>query len=361
MTENIHVVYMRSDLSDEYSQHTAASMVSVMEHCSKPVVFHIIHEEKISSNNPINLELNLILFEELVSKYGAKILYHDANLTDGIERCMNPDALKRFPRILLARIFLPELLPDVDCVVSLGTDVIVKTDLSKIIEFMSGEDSCAAAMDRMTLNLIQNNLVAFSTPYGQYTQTHEIKQDKYICTDVVVLNLAYIRKNRLLPDAALKYMNKYNDIILGDQDIINATLGETMKIIPPQFGLMPYIASSIQSVETLDTIIRESKTNYPQGYILHYAGQVKPWKGYYSKYDLEYWYYLSKTPWGDNGKAFELMSTVLKTGDEILNTPLQYIWSHPLKEKIKILFNLSIGLWIGLFKQYWKQYVTHKI
>lgn len=350
---------MRSDLSDEYSQHTAASMVSVMEHCSKPVVFHIIHEEKISSNNPINLELNLILFEELVSKYGAKILYHDANLTDGIERCMNPDALKRFPRILLARIFLPELLPDVDCVVSLGTDVIVKTDLSKIIEFMSDEDSCVASMDNWMLYVNHKNLDVFSNAYGEYAKKHGIKDDKYICTDVAVFNLKYLRHRKILPMNALKYINKHNDILLGDQDIINAVLHDSIKILPTQFMLTPYNPFSTE--EYIERAIIESHESNPQGYILHYAGGGKPWKGYYSKYDIEYWYYLSKTPWGDNGKVIELMSNVLKTSDEILSMPLQYIWSHTFKEKIRLLFNLSIGLWIGLFKQYWKRYITHEI
>lgn len=359
MRDEVHVVYMRSDLSDEYSQHTAASMVSVLEHCSKPVVFHIIHEEKRSSKNPINLESNLKLFECLVSKYGAKIQYHDANLTDGIEKCMNPDALKRFPRILLARIFLPDLLSDVDRVVSLGTDVIVKTDLAKLIELMSDENSCAAAMDNWMLHVNQNNLDVFSNAYGEYARNNKIMNDKYICTDVAIFNLSYIRDNALLPAQALRYINNHNDILLGDQDILNAVLHDSIKILPAQFMLTPY--NPFTADNDVERAIINSYNSTPPGYILHYAGENKPWKGYYSKYDMEYWHYLSKTPWGEDGKAIETMSTVLKTADEILNTPLQYIWVHPIKEKITILFNLSIGLWIGLFKQYWKRYITHEI
>ena len=58
----VHVAIIRYNLADSYNRHTAAAMVSMMENCSRPIVFHIVHEDRISFKDKKSAEQNIIKY-----------------------------------------------------------------------------------------------------------------------------------------------------------------------------------------------------------------------------------------------------------------------------------------------------------
>lgn len=82
MDNIVHVAIIRSDLSDDYNRHAGATMMSVIENCSVPVIFHIIHEEKNSDRNPEMRDFNIKKYEELVKRGGGKVYFHNVDLPE---------------------------------------------------------------------------------------------------------------------------------------------------------------------------------------------------------------------------------------------------------------------------------------
>ena len=84
MIEKVHVALIRNNLSDDYNRHTAATMMSVLDNCSSPVVFHILHEEKNSYINKSDADENIDKFRKMVTKYDSEIHIHNVTLPEWI-------------------------------------------------------------------------------------------------------------------------------------------------------------------------------------------------------------------------------------------------------------------------------------
>ena len=84
--------------------------MSVIENCSVPVIFHIIHEEKNSDRNPEMRDFNIKKYEELVKRGGGKVYFHNVDLPEWINEKEIPAIRGRLP-VGFYRFYLPELLP----------------------------------------------------------------------------------------------------------------------------------------------------------------------------------------------------------------------------------------------------------
>lgn len=352
MTQDVvHVAYLRDNLADDYSRHMAASMVSVLTNCSKQVHFHIIcgNSENCRQNND-----NIHKYKQLIEEYNAKITYYPAHHLEEFVTHVHPLARKSWPLVQMEKFYFTDYFPDLSWIISIGSDVIVNTDLAITLERVSKiNKGLFGVHDTLTEISIKENRLVFGIGRSEYDVIHNINQSNYVNDDILIWNLDYIREKKLLPEKATEYISKYNDLLISET-AVNAIFSDHIYLLPKRYNLLALY-------DDVDEVLSEPNSLNTEGYLLHYQGSPKPWDEFYGETNSDYWYYLSKTPWGEGKKVFELQMRAMKTPSEILNSPLQYIWSHPLKEKIKILFNLSIGLWIGLFKQYWKQYVTHKI
>lgn len=330
MYDKIDVVIVRWDLSDDYNRHTAATMVSVLENCSKPVVFHILHEEKNSFVNREKAEENIMKYYELIQDTEAEILFHNVILPEWVN-AQNIHILKKgaLP-IGLYRLFLTELLPNVDRVVSLGSDMIVKTDLANFITLLPNSYSLAGSYDvgmDFFIKHPNNNL-------SKYYRSMGVDLKSYVNADVLIFNLKKIREHYSLPDAAKNYFHKHPEVALLEQDALNVVFKNDIFILDSRYNIA---AGYGRTEKGVDHVNKLNSTENNIGYIIHYVGSGKPWNEYLSELDLEYWHYLAKTPWANDGKIVDFMWHVLRTTDEQIYNPEKLLYKYPIKRKIQIL------------------------
>lgn len=334
--DKIHVAIIRYNLADDYNRHTGATMASVMENCSVPVVFHILHEEKVSFQNRKAAEENIKKYHELVGRYSCDVEFHNVVLPEWITD-ENIPGMKKFGGIGTGfyRFYYSYFLPN-EKIVSLGSDVIVETDLKDFVEYLPNEYSIAGVRDIGMFNKKQIH---------QYYRDTDMDFNKYVNADVLIMNMKKINENKILPKKALDHLKKYPTVPYLEQDIFNGLFSKDMFLLDQRWNLYA------SNPEVVDKEFMRLNGDLKDGYIFHYAGAAKPWDKYVSKYDMRYHYYSSLTPWGDSGKAFDLIPQ-LTTVDEFISNIDYYIWQYQIMDKIKYLWKLTIPTYIKLIKHY---------
>ena len=182
--------------------------------------------------------------------------------------------------------------------------------------------------------------------------------DSYVNADVLIFNLKKIRCEKTLPDKAIEYLQKHQDTPFLEQDIFNSIFYDEKIILPSRYNTFSGLGFGKEWVETI--ISKENNSDTFSDYILHFAKNVKPWNEYVSKYDMEYWYYLSLTPWGKDGKVFHLMPQALASADDVIQDIDKYIWRYSLKEKIKKIWHLFIPLYGKIGARYLQDLMKSK-
>lgn len=336
----VDVVYSRVDLADTYNRHMAASMMSVMKHCSKKVNFHILHDERISFKNKVNCDINIQLLKDMVFDYGCNVYFHHVELPDWVYTLDT----KRWHPVVYYKFFLPDFIQHSSCVVLLGTDVIVKTDLSQLVLSMPSEYSYAGVLWKNVAGLVSRGWV----------HRNKLRLKSYGCDFgsavigcVMIFNLEKIREKQTLPNMALNCLKEHFDLGLVDEEVFNIIFHNDIYYLPPRYNVFLPSRTMVRSV------FREDITN---DCILHYAGPIKPWQSYSSKLDLEYWRYLLLSPYGRD--YVESMLQIIKTPEDVIEDIDDFVWKLDLSEKIKQLWVLTLPLYWKLFKKYFHQGIS---
>ena len=289
----LHVVYTRLDLSDNYTPIMAASMKSVIDNTSQIVHFHIITNSSLIPKNPDKIPEVKEKLKTFVINEKCTIEFHHVSTHDNMRT--NPAYL---------RLYLPEILPSIDIVVVLGGDVIVKTDLMKLINNIPNTYSLAAATD---YGIIDKYLS--SKTVRKFYKHHKVDLAEYVCSDVLIYFLNNIRFNKKIPYEAIKFHSRYGDKIpLYEQDILNIVFNGDKYILPQRFNLPPVKIESNKLWNILSEKIND--VDIP-GYIIHFEGAIKPWNQYHSEFDRDFWNYLFLTPWGTKDEIINLLKNLL--------------------------------------------------
>lgn len=161
------------------------------------------------------------------------------------------------------RLFAPDLLPDIDKVIYLDADIIVRGDISELWNF-----------DVKYIAGVQDPL------YKRQAKKNNLRH-LYINSGVLVLNLKNLRNIDYYKRIEATQTGLYNLSLL-DQDIINIAFGDIIEHLPLEWN----VYSKLYPETTYDMI--EARNN-PK--IIHWCGHEKPWnadvwmKDEWSKYD----------------------------------------------------------------------------
>ncbi len=165
------------------------------------------------------------------------------------------------------RLILSELLPDVDKIIYLDCDTVVNTSLRDLFETDLGENIIAGVLD------------------ARVKHKKKWKNSKYINSGMVVFDLDKIRKEDIESKFFEYTKQNIDKIETGDQDVINFTLKDRIKILPDEWN-----------VQVSGFASRTSFTRHPN--IIHYIGYYKPWVfGSCTFFKDLYFKYLQLTPW----------------------------------------------------------------
>lgn len=168
------------------------------------------------------------------------------------------------------RILLPDLLPEYEKCLYLDGDIVVKNDLSELLNYNFSEEEWVAGVK------------AASVITSRRTTIKERKRllgidnfDSYINAGVTLMNLKALRKNNCVKRMIDLVPENYP---IQDQDIINKVCFNHVKIISPKYNAMPCIFYKfnfgIIKIYSLKEIIQTRKNPI----IIHYADKRKPWK-----------------------------------------------------------------------------------
>ena len=174
-----------------------------------------------------------------------------------VEAIKNLPITSHLPLACYYRLFIPDLLPDIDKAIYLDSDILVEADLAKLWEADTSNCYLLAALARK--NIIKRRTIAVCPELEPYLE-HE-----YFNSGVMVMNLARMRQDNIFA-TAIDFAQKYSDILhLADQDVLNAVCVTRWKKLDPYWNLL---------AKSKD----KSNFNFRSNSILHFVGSAKPWR-----------------------------------------------------------------------------------
>ena len=238
-------------------------------HILKGNSIYYIHQEKIS---------------ELVKNFGkrhVKIFYYDMeNDFKGATHGYYISIADYY------RIALPSLLPTVDKIIYIDTDVINFKDLTEMYSLEFTDD----IYFRGTLDNI-----------GLLDELKHIKNlTRYMNAGILMMNLKSMRKYGI-EGKIRKYVHSHF-LNHHDQTAINAVCHDNFGILSVKYGTFAFnsFKDLVKFNDAQSEINRYSLEELKQAFydptLLHFVGYVKPWhKGYTNKNQKYWWYYAKKS------------------------------------------------------------------
>ena len=257
---------------EKYAQHAAVTMVSLMKNCSRNIQFYIIDSE------PSGITESRSKIVKLVEMYGAKISFRtiDLSVFKGfpVWKPMQDSPNKYVPYY---RLCLADLLPEIERIIYLDTDIVVQGDIAKLYDLEFAKDQFIAGVNDMDSEELKE----------------KISTSAYINSGVILFDLATIRRIKLnVVEESIKILQNFRErISLNiDQDLINIIFNDHIRLLD--------ISWNAQSVGTP----RGFKLGYDdksiEKNIIHFIASHKPWMfNCKSGYQHLYFRYLSYTPW----------------------------------------------------------------
>lgn len=190
------------------------------------------------------------------------------------------------------KFFIPNILSDIDRVLYLDGDIIVKNDLEELYKLNLGDNYIGAVKDSIGLS---------NKKYldGNYS---------YINSGVMLMDLDKMRRNDI-PNKLLEYRKTgYNKFM--DQDAFNYVLKGKILQLPFKYNTQLNVISTAIGLNrdyTVENIVKYWKITedvasfsdiFNHSLILHYT-RAKPWK-YYDGYGNDLWlFYYYNSQYGD--------------------------------------------------------------
>ena len=257
---------------EKYAQHAAVTMVSLMKNCSRNIHFYIIDSE------PSGITESRSKIVKLVEMYGAKISFRtiDLSVFKGfpVWKPMQDSPNKYVPYY---RLCLADLLPEIERIIYLDTDIVVQGDIAKLYDLEFAKDQFIAGVNDMDSEELKE----------------KISTSAYINSGVILFDLATIRRIKLnVVEESIKILQNFRErISLNiDQDLINIIFNDHIRLLD--------ISWNAQSVGTPRGFILGYDNKSIEKNIIHFIASHKPWMfNCKSGYQHLYFRYLSYTPW----------------------------------------------------------------
>lgn len=187
------------------------------------------------------------------------------------------------------RLLLHRVLPDIDKVLYLDVDILVRESLLPLWRTELGDHLLAAV--KGPVNLSDKWEWNSERPYWELLAG---MRGGYINSGVLLLNLTQIRRQQI--DRQWDKLAKQK-LYYQDQDILNITCQGKIVYLPPKYNSLAYLSAEDYRQMTAEHIFTEDESAQAQAQpaILHYAGD-KPWKRYDTNQGFIWWGVVKKYP-----------------------------------------------------------------
>jgi lipopolysaccharide biosynthesis glycosyltransferase len=273
------------------------SAISVIENLASDfqVSLYLIYRDL--SQSVINMVVNF--FEQ---RFATKLLCYqmpaDKARIFTNERC--PE--KHISDAMFDRLFIHEIITDIDRAIYLDADTIVNGDLNELYAIDIGKSILGGVIEPGFDYKIEQ--------YG-YTATRLANLDiesHYFNSGVLLLNLVNFRHLDLIKLCQEAYVKYNNYLMWPEQDILNILFGTRTYFLPPKFNSEVYDNAAFahefynyfnfygKTVPYDTTEIQQAISNPT---VIHFVGPHKPWihPGDYFLHKEKYWKYYNLSPW----------------------------------------------------------------
>ncbi len=200
--ECIQVAFGLYDKTGKYTLFVGTVIQSVLENTLSKVCFHIFHDNTLNRTNKEKLI-------QTVGEFGSYIQFHEVNPGDfEVEN----EAIKRYTIGSLFRLLMPKVLSGLDKLIYLDADLLVHRDIKELWDIDISGYYLAAVKD---------------VGYKEYAiipdfiMEQEGLVDRYFNSGVLLMNLDKIREYGDLLELVVKFLDKYPNSPMPDQDALN--------------------------------------------------------------------------------------------------------------------------------------------
>jgi lipopolysaccharide biosynthesis glycosyltransferase len=262
---------------EDYAPHVATMVHSALEHRDGlELHVHYLH--------PGVRAATLERLAGMVAAAGARFDAHElgAARLEGL-----PDMADRgITRTMWLRIFLPELLPEVERVLYLDADVIVVDSLAPLWATDLG-DACLGAVTNV-----------FEPWWRGYAERLGVDPDVYFNSGVLLFDLARMRREGITEELLAVTRADADGAINSDQDALNVVLSTRRHALHPRWNAMNSVLHFDEAVDAFGAEAVEQARSRPA--IRHFEGPAenKPWHPRCAYADRElYLRHRAQTPW----------------------------------------------------------------
>jgi lipopolysaccharide biosynthesis glycosyltransferase len=260
-----------------YAAHSAAMLHSLLAHADgHEIAIYYLHGPEFRAEDARMLR-------EMVERGGGSISF----LEVPDEKCAGLPTRGLTRKATWYRIFLPELLPELDSIVFLDADLIVLDSLEPLWRTELGEHYLAAVTNVLDIaHLHRPAELGMAMP------------QRYFNAGVMLMNLDLMRRDRC--SAVLQEYGVANAdrLTLRDQDALNVVLGERRLALHPRWNCMNGVMNFAWAPFVFGTQAVEEARRNPA--IRHYEGPSvhKPWHYLYESGMRDvYLAHRRQTPW----------------------------------------------------------------
>lgn len=259
-----------------YLRHTAAMLHSALSHLpAQPATVHLLQEREADAAEVQRLRQTL-------APFGAGLRLHTASA-----EALGDFRAGYFPRAIWLRVLLPDLLPELDKVLYLDSDMIVADTLLPLWQTELGE---------ALLGAVVNPLYPFMPPHPKLALGLEQPED-YFNSGMLLMNLRAMRADRT--SAKLREIARSRTgMLYPDQDALNlACRGRWLALHPRWNAQSTLFELSAQSLPFPPQVVSEVRAAPA---VIHYIGPFKPWH-YLCRHPHQalYFRHAALTPWGE--------------------------------------------------------------
>lgn len=226
--------------------------------------------------------------------------------------------------IYFARLEVARHLPSWDRAILLDPDVLVLVDIGKLWDLELGDHLLLATRDPW--------ITSVSHPDGviAWREAGLSADAPYFNAAVLLANLGRLRRENFIQQA-IDFCGRFpNDIVWGEQDILNALLENQWGELDPRWQVHPRILNRPRLAPPyLTPGVLEQMRSDP--WIYHYGGRLKPWD-YRSPAlaDERFYEVLDRTLWRGWRPPRSLRSALYRLYDSPLRN-----WLHPLEVRTR--------------------------
>lgn len=202
------------------------------------------------------------------------------------------------------RVLIPTILPQYNKVIYLDADMVVNKDVQHLFDTDMEQKSVAAVKDYVMSGFIKHKIMCRGE-CGAFAAEDYLKQylgmrnpHNYAQAGVLIFNTEKIRKTKV-DQLILRDMCQTIYWFL-DQDLLNKHLEDDIYYLDTHWNVLHGNDNVDSFFKKLPLQIMENYFNARKDpWIIHFAGEQKPWLNPATDFASIFFYYLRNTPWGN--------------------------------------------------------------